>query len=51
MKMGRFPEAREEIERAIDMTQNLREQELLTERLKQIEKAAPSSAVQSCKTA
>jgi RNA polymerase sigma factor (sigma-70 family) len=42
MKMGRFPEAREEIERAIDMTQNLREQELLTERLKQIKKAAQS---------
>ena len=35
-KMGRFTEAREEIERAIAMTQNLREQELLTERLKQI---------------
>lgn len=43
MKMGRFPEAREEIQRAIAMTQNLREQELLTERLKQIEKAAPST--------
>jgi RNA polymerase sigma-70 factor (ECF subfamily) len=43
MKMGRFPEARAEIERAIEMTQNLREQELLTERLKQIEKAAPST--------
>src|SRR5215471_7847927 len=40
MKMGAFPEARVEIERAIDMTQNLREQELLTERLKQIKKAA-----------
>ena len=39
MKMGRFTEAREEIQRAIAMTQNLREQELLTERLKQIEKA------------
>jgi RNA polymerase sigma factor (sigma-70 family) len=37
MKMGRFAEAREEIQRAITMTQNLREQELLTERLKQIE--------------
>jgi predicted RNA polymerase sigma factor len=36
MKMGRFAEAREEIERAIVMTQNLREQELLRERLKQI---------------
>ncbi len=43
MKMGRFTEAREEIQRAITMTQNLREQELLTERLKQIEKAALSS--------
>jgi len=43
MKMGRFSEAREEIERAIDMTQNLRERELLTERLKQIKKAAPST--------
>ena len=43
MKIGRFLEAREEIERAIAMTQNLREQELLTERLKQIEKAAQST--------
>jgi predicted RNA polymerase sigma factor len=43
MKMGRFTEAREEIQRAITMTQNLREQESLTERLKQIEKA-PLSA-------
>ena len=43
MKMGRFTEAREEIRRAITMTQNLREQELLTERLKQIEKAALSA--------
>jgi RNA polymerase sigma-70 factor, ECF subfamily len=42
MKLGRFTEAREEIQRAITMTQNLREQELLTERLKQIEKAALS---------
>jgi RNA polymerase sigma factor (sigma-70 family) len=33
MKMGRFREAREEIQHAIDMTQNLREQELLTARL------------------
>ena len=39
-KMGRFAEAREEIQRAVAMTQNLREQALLTERLKQIEKAA-----------
>jgi RNA polymerase sigma-70 factor (ECF subfamily) len=36
MKLGNFPEAREEIQRAIAMTQNLREQELLMERLKQI---------------
>jgi RNA polymerase sigma-70 factor (ECF subfamily) len=43
MKLGRFPEAREEIQRAIALTQNLREQELLTERLKQIEKAAQST--------
>ena len=43
MRMGRFPEAREEIERAIAMTQNLREKELLTERLEQIEKAAQST--------
>ena len=40
MRMGRLPEAREEIERAIALTQNLREQELLTERLKQIKEAA-----------
>ena len=43
MKMGRFTEAREETERAFAMTQNLREQELLTERLKQIDKAAWST--------
>jgi RNA polymerase sigma factor (sigma-70 family) len=40
MKMGRFTEAREAIERAIAMTKNLREQELLATRLKQIERAA-----------
>jgi RNA polymerase sigma factor (sigma-70 family) len=40
MKMGRFAEAREEIQRAMEMTKNLREQELLADRLKQIEKAA-----------
>ncbi len=40
MKMGRLTEASAEIQRAIAMTKNLREQELLTERLKQIEKAA-----------
>jgi RNA polymerase sigma factor (sigma-70 family) len=37
MKMGRFPEAREETQRAIALTQNLRERELLTERLKQMD--------------
>jgi len=42
-KMGRFPEARGEIERAIALTQNLREQELLMERLKQMDEAASSS--------
>ena len=42
-KMARFTEAREEIQRAIAMTQNLRERELLTERLKQIEKASLSA--------
>jgi predicted RNA polymerase sigma factor len=40
LKMGRLTEARREIERAIAMTENLREQELLAERLRQIEKAA-----------
>ena len=40
MKTGNFPEARAEIQRAITMTKNLREQELLEEKLKQIEKAA-----------
>jgi hypothetical protein len=39
MKMGNFPEARKEIRRAIATTKNLREQELLTEKLKQLEKA------------
>ena len=43
MKIGRFAEAREEIQRAIAMTENLREQELLKEKLKQIEKAALSA--------
>ena len=42
MKRGNLTEAREEIERAISMTKNLREQELLTEKLKQIEKAGLS---------
>jgi RNA polymerase sigma-70 factor (ECF subfamily) len=43
MKLGRFTEAREEIQRAIAMTQNLREQELLADRLKQIDQAALSA--------
>ena len=37
LKVGRFAEAREEIQRAIAMTQNLREQELLTKKLSQIQ--------------
>jgi len=40
MKLGRFTEARAEIQRAIAMTMNLRERELLAKRLKQIEKYA-----------
>jgi predicted RNA polymerase sigma factor len=40
-KLGRFTEARAEIQRAITITQNLRERELLTERLKQVEGLAP----------
>ncbi|HEX3659800.1 MAG TPA: RNA polymerase sigma factor [Acidobacteriaceae bacterium] len=43
MKMGRFREAGEEIQRAITMTQNLREQALLKDKLKRIEKAAWSA--------
>jgi predicted RNA polymerase sigma factor len=42
MKLGRLSEAGEEIQRAIAMTKNLREQELLANRLKQLEKAALS---------
>lgn len=38
-RLGRFPEAREEIQRAIAMTENLREKELLANRLKQLEKS------------
>jgi predicted RNA polymerase sigma factor len=41
MKLGRISEAREEIHRAMAMTENLREQELLMERLREIERAAP----------
>jgi RNA polymerase sigma-70 factor, ECF subfamily len=36
MKLGRFTEAREEIQRAITLTKNKSEQDLLTERLRQI---------------
>jgi RNA polymerase sigma factor (sigma-70 family) len=39
MKLGRRDEAREEIRRAIGMTQNLRERELLERRLRQLEEA------------
>ena len=39
MKMGRLSEARHEIERAIAMTKNVREQELLANKLKQLEKS------------
>jgi RNA polymerase sigma-70 factor, ECF subfamily len=39
IKLGRFMEAREEIQRAMGMTENLREWELLSKRLKQAEKA------------
>ena len=42
MKLGRLPEACEEIRRALSMTKNLREQELLEKRLRQWETAAPS---------
>jgi predicted RNA polymerase sigma factor len=42
MKTGRLSEARDEIQRAIAMTMNQREQELLVKRLKQIETAALS---------
>jgi predicted RNA polymerase sigma factor len=44
LKLGRFTGARKEIERAITLTQNLRERELLAERLKQIEKKVAWSA-------
>ena len=43
MKLGRLSEACEEIRRALEMTKNLREQELLASRLKQWEKAASSA--------
>jgi predicted RNA polymerase sigma factor len=36
MKLDRFGEAREEIQRAIAMTENRREQELLAQKLKRM---------------
>jgi RNA polymerase sigma factor (sigma-70 family) len=42
VKLGRLSEACEEIRRALAMTKNLREQELLAKRLKQIEETASS---------
>ena len=42
MKLGRFSEAQKETQRALAMTKNLREQELLAKRLRQIVKAASS---------
>jgi RNA polymerase sigma factor (sigma-70 family) len=38
MKLGRFPEARQELERAIALTQNIREQELLKKKLRSMPK-------------
>jgi len=43
MKLGRLSEARQEIERAIAMTKNLRELELLANRLKQLENGTISA--------
>ena len=43
MKLGRFAEAGKEIQCAIDLTQNRREQMLLERRLKETEEAAPST--------
>ncbi|QOY90792.1 RNA polymerase sigma factor [Paludibaculum fermentans] len=40
-KLGRFAEACEETRRAIALTQNLRERELLAERLKHMQESAP----------
>ncbi len=42
MKLGNISAARAEIERAIALTQNQREQELLAEKLKQLDGVAPS---------
>lgn len=43
LKLGRLPEARAEVRRALAMTRNRREQALLTARLKLMEKSAPST--------
>ena len=43
MKLNRFDEARDEIECAMGATENIRVQELLNDRLKQLEKAAESN--------
>lgn len=40
-KLGRLPEACEEIQRALTLTQNLREREMLAERLKHMRESAP----------
>jgi predicted RNA polymerase sigma factor len=44
MKMGRHPEARTEIQRAVALTRNLRERELLTEKLKQMDERVSGPA-------
>lgn len=41
MKLGRVPEAREETQRALELTQNQRERELLTERLGKVAERCP----------
>jgi len=43
LKLGRFSEARDEIQRAIAMTENRREQHLLSERLKKIPNYKPDT--------
>jgi RNA polymerase sigma-70 factor (ECF subfamily) len=50
MKLGRFTEARHEIERAIAMTQNSREQQLLTEKLNRLPTEPGSNISQTTKT-
>ena len=43
MKLGRVDEAKKEFERAIALTENVREQELLSRRLREIELARGAS--------